>query len=77
MVSPSLKTTGAASIDLRKNPSTPCIIPLSAIKIAPAYQSAAKPEVKPLNIREAIRLNDHARIRNGSPGTKSGERTQL
>lgn len=27
-----------------------------------------------MNIRDAIRLNDHVRIRNGSPGTKSGER---
>jgi len=52
-----LKTISASSIDLRTTPGPR----LSGIPS------------RPINIREAIRTNDHLRIRNGSPGSSTNE----
>ena len=65
----------SGGFSLRNLNSTPAAkIPSSAIKETPALRSTAELRKKgseDINIREAIRLNDHVRIRKGSPGSHS------
>jgi len=62
----------SGGFSLRNLNSTPAAkIPSSAIKETPVLKSTAKKAPEDINIREAIRLNDHVRIRKGSPGSHS------